>query len=260
MDAGLKQILARKLATACRLYLNYYRGFSYDFLKNGEHDLLRKLGALPFRTVFDVGSNVGDWALTARKFFPAATIHAFELAQGTFQTLSGRLGSGNFVLNNVGLSDRTGMIRYKDYGPGSGLNTVVLSATFHDQTTAPTLLEAQTMTGDAYCAAAGIASIDFLKVDVEGAEGLVLRGFDGMLRRGAVRVVQFEYGYESGDAGTLMRHFYGLFEAHGYLVGRVRKGPITFPAWTYQNNDFDSGPNYLAVRRDDAGILGLLAR
>ena len=57
-----KNPLARKLAKFCRAYLNYYNDYSYDFYKNGEEDLLRKLSPLNFGTVFDVGSNLGEWA------------------------------------------------------------------------------------------------------------------------------------------------------------------------------------------------------
>lgn len=72
------------------------------------------------------------------------------------------------------------------------------------------------MRGDELLAREGIREIDFLKIDVEGAEHLVLRGLEGLLRERRVRFVQFEYGkiypdhveirdYELGDEDFMGR-------------------------------------------------------
>ena len=116
------------------------------------------------------------------------------------------------------------------------------------------------ITGDEYCQQHGIQHIDFLKIDVEGADHLVLEGFDRMLDSRAVRVVQFEYGYTHGDAHFLMRDFYALFERHGYIVGRLEPAGVAFSPWTYEKNDFTSGPNYVAIAGDDAAALQTLSR
>lgn len=236
------------------------RGYSYDFDKNGEKELLSQLAALDFKVVFDVGCNVGDWSRTAIRYFPSARIHCFELSEGTFKTLAGNLQGPAFVLNNMGMGDKDAVVEYKDYGEDSKVNTLLVGATYHDRKIAFQIKRSTVRAGDSYCAEKGIGHIDFLKIDVEGADHLVLEGFAGLLGRQAIRVVQFEYGYTHGDARFLMRDFYRLFARHGYIVGRVQKGGIVFEDWTYKHNDFRSGPNYVAVRREDAEIVGLLAR
>ena len=57
-----------------------------------------------------------------------------------------------------------------------------------------------------------------------------------------------------------MRDFYGYFESLGYIVGRVQKGEITFGEWTYKHNDFNSGPNYVAIREDDVELRKILSK
>ena len=43
------------------LYIDAYRNFSYDPVKNGEHEVvLRALKIYTSKIVFDVGANVGD--------------------------------------------------------------------------------------------------------------------------------------------------------------------------------------------------------
>lgn len=236
------------------------RGYSYDFHKNGEKELLSKLAALDFKVVFDVGCNVGEWSQTAIRYFPNSVIHCFELSESTFKTLSHNLRGSSFVLNNMGMGDKDSVVEYKDYGDNSKVNTLLVDATYHDRKIDFQIKRATIRSGDSYCSEKHIDQIDFLKIDVEGADHLVLDGFAELLRRQSVRVVQFEYGYTHGDARFLMRDFHRLFEGHGYIVGRVQKGGIAFEAWNYKQNDFRSGPNYVAIRRVDAELVALLAR
>jgi|SRR5579872_1566729 len=259
---AIKKALAdprRALAVLCQRYLDHYKGNPYDFFRNGESNLLDRFAQLAPRTVFDVGANVGAWSLVASKLFPSAVIHCFELSERTFKTLQSRVGGSAFVLNNMGLSDKAGIFEYKDYGDNSELNTIVLDAVIHDRNIEPRLVRAELTTGNDYCGSRDIDRIDFLKIDVEGAEHLVLRGFSDLLGKRAIRAIQFEYGYSNGDAKFLMRDFYKLFSGYGYVVARVQKGPLLFRDWIYQDNDFTSGPNYLAVRHDDTELLEVLS-
>ena len=117
-----------------------------------------------------MGANIGDWARMARTYCKDAEVHCFELSATTFAALRTNLPDPHFTVNNIGLSSRSGPITYKDYGPGSGSNTILDSATFWDEQTPPNLVTAQLETGDAYCAKHAIHEIDFVKIDVEGAE------------------------------------------------------------------------------------------
>lgn len=246
-------------AKICQRYLDRYNGYSYDFFKNGESDLLIKLVSLNPKIVFDVGANVGDWSAIAHQLFPAATIHCFELSEKTFNTLRGNIDRIPFVLNNVGLSDTVGFTEYKDYGENSGVNTILHGATYHDKAIQPQFINAYLSTGDEYCRSKNISVIDFLKIDVEGAEHLVLQGCSELLGRKAIRAIQFEYGYTNGDSKFLMRDFHRFFNDHGYIVARINKGPILFKEWKYKDNDFTSGLNYVAVRKNDSEIVELLS-
>ncbi len=195
----------------------------------------------------------------AAEHFPNATIHTFELSNLTFEVLAKTLSDARFVNNNCGLSDAEGSIRYKDYGPESKFNTLLGNATYHDDQIAVTEREGLVRTGNAYCQEHGIDQIDFLKVDVEGAEHMVLSGFSELLNNQAIRAVQFEYGYTNGDAHFLMRDFYQLFESHGYQVGKIHRQGVQFQAWSYPLNNFKSGPNFLAVRSTDTELISAVA-
>jgi len=246
--------VAREIACWARKYLRRYRGFSYDFRAGGEERVLRHLAPLGFTTLFDVGANTGGWAARAAAFFPEATIHTFELSRENFQLLKKHLPGRAFRHRSFGLADRAARQTYLDYGRGANINTLIQRCRFHDRVHRRRVKTSILKTGDGYCQTEGIKQVDYLKIDVEGAEHLVLQGFQGMLRRKAIRVVQFAYGYVNGDVGFLMRDFFELFDLHGYAVAPVRNRPLQFLPFDYAMNDFDSGPNYLAVRRDDREV------
>lgn len=258
LPANPKNPVAREIARAARRYLKRFNGFSYDFDEGGEKKLLQSLQPLDLKVVFDVGANVGEWSEKASGFFPMAVFHTFEISEANFGVLERKLTGNTFVHNRLGLSNQEGSIAYKDYGDGSGLNTIVPRSCIHDKTQAAILQSVDVTTGDEYCRRKKVGHIDFLKIDVEGAEKLVLEGFGDLLRRKAVRFVQFEYGLANGDTHFLMRDFFDLFGVWGYQLSKVRKRGFSFDEFSYEWNNFDSGPNFLAVLKTDREALGLL--
>lgn len=254
-----KHGINKKLGMFAEFYLDNYYDSNGDIEINGERFLLRTLKSYNFNTIFDVGANVGDWSLIAAEYFPAATVHAFELSSSTYSTTASRLSGKNFVTNNVGLSNVAGVIHYKDYGDNSGKNTIINDATFWDESIQMESKESILTTGDSYCDERNISFIDFLKIDVEGADHLVLQGFDRMLTNKNIRVIQFEYGYTHADAKFLMRDFFSLLNSKGYIVGKMWSDGIEFSDFFYWLNNFKSGPNYVAVREDDVEIINAIS-
>jgi FkbM family methyltransferase len=233
-------------------------GFSYDFYKNGEHELIKKVSRLKFKTIFDVGSNLNKWTLIANKFFPEANIHSFEISETCFMNSKIDPVNEKIIQNNFGLGDINASIEYKDYGTNSQINTTILESNFHDNgSTIYELKKTNIETGNKYCKKNNINFIDFLKIDTEGSEHLVINGFLDILDREAVRLIQFEYGYANGDAKFLMKDFFNFFEKKNYIVAKLRK-KIKFKVWDYSFNDFKSGPNYIAIRKNDTEIKSIL--
>lgn len=254
-----KRGMTKTISVLAELYLDSFYDCSGNIDINGERYLLTTLASVNFKTIFDVGANVGDWSIIAAEYFPKATIHAFELSNSTFLTTSSRLSGERFVVNNTGLSNVSGIISYKDYGVNSGANTIIDAATFWDGNVALESKESRVTTGDIYCADHKIDFIDFLKIDVEGADHLVLQGFDRMLNSKSIRVIQFEYGYTHADARFLMRDFFSLLNSKGYIVGKLWSDGVECSDFFYWLNNFKSGPNYVAVREDDIEIINKIS-
>jgi FkbM family methyltransferase len=244
----------RALRRIARSYLDMDAGRCFVPELNGEARVLRIAGAEPARIVFDVGANVGDWTALALASFPSAEIHAFELVPDTSERLAGRFaGAPRVVVNALGLDAEAGEIEvhyYPSFSEGSGVNDA--HPGFDGETRS-----ARVVTGDAYCEEHGIERIDFLKVDVEGAEQRVFAGFERMLAAGAVTVVQFEYGLTNIVSRVLLADLYDRLGRHGYAIGKIFPNHVDFSAYNGQLHEDFRGPNFVAVA---AGHQALAAR
>ena len=104
----------------------------------------------------------------------------------------------------------------------------------------------------------GISSVDFLKIDAEGADGAVVRGFEKAFRNGKIRLAQFEYNRGAIVSRFLLRDFYAFFEPLGYRVGRLLPEQVVFQPYRLEHEDF-AGPNYIACKLSDADLIASLA-
>jgi FkbM family methyltransferase len=226
-----------------------YENCDYDFDTNGERRVLKKLATVfgPAPMLFDVGANRGDWALTASRLFSGATIHAFEIVPQTFSQLQQAVnGSSSIHCHNVGMSDRSGELTVYFPEGSSAVATAVpgFAEQYHSLNVKPVV--AQVVAGDEFCDAAGNEAIDLLKIDVEGHEDRVLKGFQRRLSESRVKVVQFEYGRINIDTHFLLKDFYEMLAGFGYRIGKIYPGDVAFREYRHEHEDF-LGPNYLAV-------------
>lgn len=247
-------LLARKVAGLCRRYMSWYSNVDYDLESNGELFVLKVLAQTRPEVIFDVGANVGDWTRIANRSCPGADIHSFEISPPTFVQLQAKCaGASKVFVRNTGLSDKPGVIRIRHY---DGLEALTTS-TDYPHPYPYRELEAHVIAGADYAAQNGIRRIDFLKIDVEGMEESVLRGFDPMFEQEQIGAVQFEYGRASIVHRFLLRDFYSFFRDRGFRVGKIYPNYVDFREYEMGDEDF-LGPNYLACRSSQTRLLQTL--
>jgi len=113
------------------------------------------------------------------------------------------------------------------------------------------------MRGDDYLAKANLSQVHLLKIDVEGGEPKVLAGFSGALVARKIHAIQFEYGLAAIWTKFLLRDFYELLEPLGFSLGKIYPNHVTFGPYSPRAEDF-AGPNYLAVQRNEEGLIAAL--
>lgn len=242
-----------------RSYIKYYRDFNYEFSKNGEELILKKIKTvLKPKIFFDAGANIGEWAAEVKKIYPESEIHCFEIANDSFLELQSNLRDADIKLNLSCLTNLDGEVEFKDYGQKSAGNTIIMNSSFREDFIQPKICKINAVKGDTYCELNKVSHIDFLKLDVEGSEYLVLEGFNEMLSKNRITLIQFEYGYINGDSKFLMKDYFKLFEKYGYVITRLSRKGMKFKQFDYSMNNFESGPNYIAVHKTSMQLINLI--
>jgi FkbM family methyltransferase len=243
--------VVRKVAGLCRRYLGWFDNASHDINTNGERLVLQAMGRLNPRVVLDVGAHRGQWTIACKACCPTAEVHAFEIARPTYERLvAGTRHLEGVHCRMVGMSDAPGHVLIRYYPDLPSLTTTT-------QFPHPYAFEeslAEVTTGDMYVQRHHIEHIDLLKIDVEGMEHRVLQGFEGMMARHAIDLVQFEYGRASLVTGYLLRDFHAYFRQRGFVVGKIYPTYVDFRDYTLDDEDF-IGPNYLACKADKAADM-----
>lgn len=187
-------------------------------------------------TVFDVGANVGELTLLFSRFAGAGGgVHAFEPSRAAFErleTVCRAANRSNVVLNNLALSDKNGFIRLHVYEDNY--------LSFNSQAARPLknygldiepvgIEEIRATTVDDYCDEKGIAQIDLLKIDTEGAELQVMKGARKMLKSGRVKCLTFEFGQTTFDMGNRPQEIEDFLGEMNYSVRNIVEGNPVFP-------------------------------
>jgi FkbM family methyltransferase len=174
--------------------------------------------------VFDAGANIGDYTrlalAEAARAGCAVEAHLFEPSPRCLEGLHQAFARQPAVrVTGAALSDRAGESVLFAGRSGSTLASLLPrnpgAGPAGDSVSVPLL------TLESYVTAGRIGRIDLLKLDVEGSELAALRGLGPWLRPDFVRVIQFEYGGTTLDAGVTLRDFYRLLEPRGYVLAKL---------------------------------------
>ena len=272
IDATLEALLSRgQRARLARHLLNRARGEGDgNPEKNGEYRLLAWIrrywnGERIIPMIFDVGANVGDWSTEAiRSLPPAARLFAFEPTPETFEQLSARLSSANVsvVLHDFALGDaETEAPLYVDpQSARAGTNSLhKRRAEVHFNLHQTSRGSVRVRMGDDVASEAHIDRVHLLKIDTEGHEVAVLRGFRRMLSERRIDFIQFEYGSAWADARALLLDAFEILEPAGYLLAKLYPdGVVTFPRYDQREETF-AFCNFVAVRPELAKVLPVLS-
>lgn len=158
-----------------------------------EYDEVFKVLIRQAKCFFDVGSNIGYFSMLAAKVNPNIKVYAFDPSPGPFHYLSENIKLNGFekniVPNQLALSDNVGSIEFiLAYNPKyKFLKYNTLGGAGHISGVRPDSSSkkviAQTDTLDNYVAKHGIDQIDFIKLDAEEAEHMILNGGQETIKR-----------------------------------------------------------------------------
>lgn len=224
--------------------------------RNGELRVLKILAGFQPKCLLDVGANRGEWTKLAASFLPDAKIYAFEIVPSTFEMMSRELKDRhNTTCLNYGLSDEDSFITIR-LGEDSTMATACQIAAMrqHDEyyTNA---VEGRIRRAENVMAEYSLKAVDFVKIDTEGMDLKVIRGFGERLID--VRAVQFEYGIFNIASHDLLADYWQHLEKYGFKVGKIYPNAVLFMDYHFELENF-YGSNYIAIKRDNYELMQAL--
>jgi len=158
----------------------------------------------PGMTCIDVGANVGVYSVLAAQKVGDGIVYAFEPVFGIYEVLARNSTLyKNIRPFDVGLNNKAGITYFKGIKE-LDLNVVVGDALLQD-----------------------VEKVDFIKVDVDGAEPGVVEGLQNLISRSPKLVMMCELSkvhYEL--AGFTELQFFNLVEKLGFQYGRMFNGQV----------------------------------
>jgi len=154
----------------------YYYGYCEANLTNFLLRFLKKGD-----TVLDVGAHVGFYSMLSSELVGEnGAVHSFEPTRWTYEILKQNTNKlSNVTLNNNAVSSQKEKISFKDYGPGYG----AYNTAHNDGSTLKKKFKTiviETIVLDDYCKERKIRP-DFVKLDAEGYEYVILQGMKSLL-------------------------------------------------------------------------------
>ena len=255
LNVGLDLFLSRRRQQKLGGYTEHRaRGENNDDAStNGEYTLLRRIATagLELKTIFDVGANRSDWTVRACRLFGGdARIFVFEPVPETHAFLTKQLGalpapSRTYAIHlALGVTDGTATMHVSGHLAGS--DSIFQRHGTHVQSARTEHVTLQR--GDSFCREGAIRRINLLKIDTEGNEMAVLHGFDAMLAKLAVDVIQFEYGGTWIDARAYLGDAFAYLQPRGYRLGKIHLAMVAFYENYDQRLENFAYANWIAVR------------
>ena len=191
----------------------------------------------PGDTFVDVGAHIGIYSLRAAPVVgPGGHVIAVEPNPETVRALQANIdasGAGAVIsVQPVACSDTEGTLKIFA-APRNNTGESSLSQANASQIGQATAYSARTLPLDVILRNTGVSRVDAIKIDVEGAEYLVLKGAAETLKRHhpflivELSEVQLRtMGTSSAEITSLLQS-YGYQRSHGYDVANVEFSPVT---------------------------------
>ncbi len=148
--------------------------------------------------IFDIGAYVGSVALKYKKLFPHSKIFCFEPFQESYSKLVNNTANySNIICINKGLSEFEGIFEFQT-NASAPTNSLLKTSKASSLVWGDGLLETvgtvnvEITTLDNFVEENKIEKIDILKMDVQGAEFMVLNGAKNTFNKGIVNMIYTE--------------------------------------------------------------------
>lgn len=183
--------------------------------------------------IVDVGAHQGESIHFFRSIFPKAIIHSIEPDPDNFAILEKIASQQDVKTHNLALSEQNGSTSFfkqsiSHLGSINPINKDSKDSLGYARNAVNQEVEVQCMTLDQFFESEGIASIDILKIDVQGHEASVLRGGgSALLKTTCVMVEVSLYDFNKNSEGIFgVEQIMKKFGFELWDISKISKNPL----------------------------------
>lgn len=224
MDVAAPKQRIVKQVGGFKIWLNPHDlGIARELLGAGEYEKyeieLFRASVKPGMVLLDVGANIGIYSLAAaQQTCDRASIFAFEPEPSVMAMLRDNIqlnGYRSIIPIDKALADKRQVLKLNVDKANFGKHSLVVTSSADLQ------IEIQAMTVDEFVREHNLARVDLIKLDVEGAEGMVFAGaMHTIARFGPVIFMEYTPDWLV-RAGTDTRQLFAGLERLGYRVDLI---------------------------------------
>jgi FkbM family methyltransferase len=206
----------------------------------------------------DAGAHRGNWTKTliAELQLSKPLLYLVEPEQSNLAVLRAMQNENCRVLPYA-LSDREGEQLLFVSSEAPYLQTLFERRIDHERVRMSGMQTVATISVDELMNRERLARIDLLKMDIEGAEFVALKGARRAIESGAIRAITFEVGPCNVDARVFFKDFWYFFKERDYSVFRIMHGGWLHPIECYNESlECFQKSNYVAIAPDSARAGG----
>ena len=195
-------------------------------------------------TVLDVGGNTGEYARSIMEIEPSTELYSFEPHPVTFEKLKEIAETWGFRPFNFGCGSENTKRKLFDYADADGSKhaSIYLDVIKDIHNAAVVEHFVNIIKLDDFVKEHDLEQVDLLKIDTEGSELDVLRGFSEFIREGRVKAIQFEFNEMNIASRVFFKDFWGFLSQYKFfrmmpdgLVPIRAYSPLLCEIFAYQN-------------------------
>ncbi|HPE38378.1 MAG TPA: FkbM family methyltransferase [Bacillota bacterium] len=187
--------------------------------------------------VLDIGANVGVYTLHALSL--GCEVYSFEPTPETFTILSTNLDANGYEfskkkhLYNIAVSDHEGTVEFAKVKDISGHNSIYAENEADERIIVPCDSIDHVL--------ADVPEVDVIKIDVEGAEPLVLKGLRSLISRSKKIGIIVEYTPGNlNRAGTNEDDYFAMIASYGLSLSMIEEDGTVHPVTREEIKNVDS--------------------
>jgi len=229
---------AQKVFSYLEYVSTYAQGKGWFVSLGAEVSLCASLLPNGIQTFVDIGGNKGEYSEEIISRFQGVRVFIFEPSRFNQNTLEMKFSDNpNVRVFQIALSDSAGFMPLYADSPGSGGASLLHRKIGHFGIHVSEIEKIEVRRFDEIWIKENGDIIDLVKIDVEGYELNVLRGFGEILTR--VRVVQFEMGGTDIDSRTFFQDFWYFFAQNKFSLFRMSpSGLVRIHSYKEQEEGF----------------------